>query len=261
MSEPFALSMIIAPAFLAGALLSAVHVPLGIEVLRRGIIFLDLAVAQFAALGMIAFHVHFEDYGIGPDDAIFGGVLAGLGMALLCAFVLHYLEKRAGRYQEALIGSAFVFAASLSILVMSGDPHSGERMRDVLAGQILWTTWRDLINYGPIFLIVLATWWLIKAQRQRMFYLLFAVTIPFSVKLIGVYLVFASLILPALSTIHVDRYRCLTGYLLSAFSFAAGLAFSYYQDLPSGPSIVITMFATSFIFYILKSKNDPTSAA
>ena len=228
----------LAPAFVAGALITLAHVPLGIEVLRRGIIFLDLAVAQFAALGMLAFHVYIENHDMAPEYAEIGALGTGLILALLCAIGFNKLEKVAGIYQEALIGCAFVLAASVSIIIMSGDPHGGEQMRDILAGQILWVTFGDLAWYAPLFISISLTWLLLKKSRQRLFYILFALTIPFSVKLIGVYLVFASLILPALATVKVLRYRVFVGYALSIMSFALGLLASYIWDLPSGPAIV-----------------------
>ena len=137
MSTAFDIVLLLSPAFVAGAIISLVHVPLGQEVLKRGIIFLDLAVAQFAALGMLAFQVllNIDEYSyLGMYDPLASGLLA----ALLCAFTFHILEKYAGRYQEALIGCVFVFAACLSLILMENDPHGGEQMKDILAGQILW---------------------------------------------------------------------------------------------------------------------------
>lgn len=230
--------IMLAPAFVAGALITLAHVPLGIEVLRRGIIFLDLAVAQFAALGMLAFHVYVENHDMAPEYAEIGALGTGLVLALLCAIGFNKLEKVAGIYQEALIGCAFVLAASASIIIMSGDPHGGEQMRDLLAGQILWVTLEDLAWYAPLFIFISLTWLFLKSSRQRLFYIMFALTIPFSVKLVGVYLVFASLILPALATVKVLSYRVITAYILSISSFALGLLSSYIWDFPSGPAIV-----------------------
>lgn len=231
---------LLTPAFIAGVLITLAHVPLGIEVLRRGIIFLDLAVAQFAALGMLAFHVYIENHNMAPEYAAMGALGTGLVLALLCAIGFHKLEKIAGVYQEALIGCAFVLAASMSIIIMAGDPHGGEQMKDILAGQILWITFEDLVWYAPLFVFVSLFWLFFKNARQRLFYIVFAVTIPFSVKLIGVYLVFASLILPALATVKVKHGRVFIGYVLSILSFALGLLSSYLWDLPSGPAIVCT---------------------
>lgn len=242
---------LIAPAFIAGAIICLAHIPLGIEVLGRGIIFLDLAVAQFAALGMVAFHVIFEGHDMTPEYATFGSLAFGLGLALLCALGLHKIEAQSGKFQEALIGSAFIFAASVSILLIAGDPHGGEEMKDILAGQILWITWSDLSLYTPIFTAVFILWTFFENMRNKLFYVLFALTIPFSVNLIGVYLVFASLILPALATIHTATNRPLKAYGLSLSAFGVGLLMSYFLDLPSGPAIVVTMIFLSSIYFFI----------
>lgn len=246
---------LLAPAFIAGAMISLVHISFGIEVLKRGIIFLDLAVAQFAALGMVAFHVFIEGHahgeGLSENYMAIGSLCAGLSMAIVCAIGLNTLEKYSGRYHEALIGSAFVIAASMSILIISNDPHGGEQMKNILAGQILWITWKDLVLYSPIFILMASIWLFAKTKRQQIFYILFAMTIPFSVKLIGVYLVFASLILPALATVKILKSRWIKSYVISALSFAVGLIASYIIDIPSGPAIVMSMLAVSLLFWFV----------
>ena len=232
---------LLAPAFMVGAMISLAHVPLGQEVLKRGIIFLDLAVAQFAALGMIAFHVYFDNEMMDPRNAEIYSLFCGLGLALACAIGLNKIEKHAKNYQEAIIGSAFICAASLTILIMSGDPHGGDEMKNILAGQILWVTWEKVFYFAPLFLCIAMIWMYSKRQNGYLFYILFAVTIPFSVSLIGVYLVFASLILPALATTNEYKYRFLKGYSVSVIAFSLGLILSYYIDGPASPTIVIAM--------------------
>lgn len=248
--------MLLAPAFTAGAIISLAHIPLGMDVLKRGIIFLDLAVAQFAALGMTTFHIFIDNENMSPELSAIGSLFFGLVFALISSLGLYSLEKRVGKYHEALIGCAFVFAASFSILLMSSNPHGGEEMKDIMAGQILWVTWDDLALYGPVFLITAAIWHFLKLSRQSLFYILFALTIPFSVKLAGVYLVFASLILPALATVNLQHHRQITAYGLSVLSFATGLAVSYLFDVPSGPAIVLTMFIACFSFNIKYHNNN-----
>lgn len=245
---------LMAPAFAAGLLIALIHVPLGIEVLRRGIIFLDLAIAQFAALGMICFHILFEgtDFSFAYHPA--GPLLSGLVFALICAGGFQIAEKRVGAYQEALIGAAFIGAASLSILIIAGQPHGSEQIKDILAGQILWITWRDIFNYGPVFVITALLWSLLKTKRTQFFYLAFALVIPFSVKLAGIYLVFASLVLPALATIKMKRRRIIAGLGLSALSLLAGLMFSYMADVPAGPAIVLSLIFLSAAFFYLHSR-------
>jgi len=238
---------LLAPAFVAGAFISLAHVPLGQEVLKRGIIFLDLAVAQFAALGMIAFQVllNIDEYSY---LGMYGPLASGLIAALTCAFTFHALEKHAGRYQEALIGCAFVLAASLSILLMANNPHGGEEMKNILAGQILWADWSDIKIAAPVFIFVFAIWHIFKDKREFLFYPLFALAIPFAVKMIGIYLVFASLIFPALAVVKLIDHKVLWGIVVSLFGYSLGLATSYIFDWPSGPAIVLSMALCSFLF-------------
>lgn len=247
------LILLILPAFVAGALISIVHVPLGQEVLRRNIIFLDLAIAQFAGLGMIIFHAFAHVYIEGSLLLeTYGGLACALLLALLCAIGFQYIESRAGKYQEALIGSAFIVAASLTLLIMSDDPHGNQEIKDILAGQILWVGWQEIIKFAPVFLGVLAAWHFFKPLRPKMFYFLFALAIPFSVQLIGIYLVFASLILPALAVIYVERAPKLKGYVLSLLGYFFGLVLSYFCDWPSGPAIVLSfsiVCGIGFVFY------------
>ncbi len=238
---------LLAPAFCAGVIISLVHVPLGQEVLKRGIIFLDLAVAQFAALGMIAFKVfvRVDEYSY---IGIYGGLFTGLVTALLCAFSFQYLEKYSGRYQEALIGCAFVLSASLSLLIVGSSPDGGENIKNILEGQILWTDWSDLKLIVPVFLVAFLAWNFLKEKRSILFYPLFAVVIPFSVNLIGVYLVFASLIFPALAVVKSRNYNLIKGLAISVVAYIFGLGASYIFDWPSGPALVVA-FAIIASFY------------
>lgn len=244
---------LLAPAFVAGALISLVHVPLGQEVLRRNIIFLDLAVAQFAALGMIAFQTFlvFDEFSL---LSAYGRLGAGLAAAIFCSIIFHYFEKRAGEHQEALIGCAFVFAASMGLLIVANSPHGGEEIKDILEGQILWTSWSHISFVAPIFVAVFLAWVIFKNKRSFLFYPLFAITIPFAVSMIGVYLVFASLIFPALALVRVERNKMLFGVIISIVSYLLGLIASYLFDWPAGPAIVITMAVVSFTFYEVEKR-------
>jgi zinc/manganese transport system permease protein len=238
---------LLAPAFVAGVLISLVHVPLGQEVLKRGIIFLDLAVAQFAALGMIAFQTFIivDEYSL---LAGYGRLGAGLVAAILCAVIFHFLEKKSGQYQEALIGCAFVLAASMGLLLVANSPHGGEEIKNILEGQILWTSWGGVTFVAPIFAAVFIAWMIFKNKRSFLFYPLFAITIPFSVSMIGVYLVFASLIFPALAVAKRQDYRVIAGVCISILSYLLGLIASYLFDWPAGPSIVLFLSIISFLF-------------
>ena len=242
---------LIAPAFVAGVIISFVHVPLGQEVLRRGIIFLDLAVAQFAALGMMAFQAFakVDEYSVWAG---YGRLGAGLLSAVLCSFLFHVLEKKSGRYQEALIGCAFVLAASLGLLIVANSPHGAEEIKNVLEGQILWTSWSHIQFVLPVFVIVFLIWSVFKNKKLFLFYPLFAITIPFSVSMVGGYLVFASLIFPALAVERIQNHKVFFGLVVSILSYILGLVSSYIFAWPAGPAIVFMMATTSCLFYIIR---------
>jgi zinc/manganese transport system permease protein len=220
---------ILLPPLLAGLVVLATHVPLGQQVLRRGIVFIDLAIAQIAGLGVIAAHA------MGWEAAGWRVQAAALTAALVGAATFRFTEKRWPKRQEALIGSAFVLTASLGILLLSGDPHAGEQLKDLLVGQILWVNYKDLLPLAMLSAVVLALWLGLRlGERPLGFYIAFAVMITASVQVVGVYLVFASLILPALAS----PKRPAAAWLIGAAGYALGLLASGLYDLPAGAAIV-----------------------
>ena len=225
---------ILGPAFVAGLLVVATHVPLGREVLKRGLIFIDLAVAQVAGVGVIAAGMlHFESG--------WQVQLAAVTAALLGAVLLTWTERKFPDVQEALIGVLFALAATGSILLLANNPHGGEQLKDLLVGQILWVQYSTLGYVALLYAAVLAVWFGLGRARigHAGFYLLFAVAITASVQLVGVYLVFASLIVPALATRLLHGARGTAVALgVGVLSYAAGLAVSAMFDLPSGAVIV-----------------------
>jgi len=223
---------ILGPAFIVGLLVLTTHVPLGQEVLKRGIIFIDLAIAQIAGLGVIlAWRFGWEAHGWEVQ-------MAALSAALVGALVLSWMEKHWGQHQEALIGITFILAATASILLLANNPHGGDSLKDLLVGQILWITWEQLL---PTALVTSLILWLLFNFRQKLgnlgFYILFALAVTSSVQLVGVYLVFASLIIPALGSIG-HKKSLLTGFIIGALGYGFGLIISSLFDLPSGAVIV-----------------------
>lgn len=225
---------ILGPAFLAGLLVVATHVPLGQQVLSRGIVFIDLAIAQIAGLGVIAAQV------FGWEAPGWTTQLAAVCAALLGALLLTWSDRRWPQLQEALIGVLFVLAATAGILLLADNPHGGEHLKDLLVGQILWVTISDLLPVLILYAAVLVTWFVFGRRLGHLgFYALFAVTVTASVQLVGVYLVFASLIVPALATRNYPSSGQLGwGYLLGVGGYALGLLISAVYDLPSGAVIV-----------------------
>ncbi|MCG6876082.1 MAG: metal ABC transporter permease [Betaproteobacteria bacterium] len=231
------LLQILLPALVAGLLIALTHVPLGVRVLERGIVFIDLAVAQIAGLGVIvADRLGFEPKGLAVQAA-------ALTAALLAALALAWTERRWPAVQEAIIGVSFVLAASAALLVLANNPHGAEHLKDLLNGQILWVTPKMLAVAAVVSAFLLALW-KIAAGRMRglEFYLVFACAVTLSVQLVGVYLVFATLIIPALATRNLRR-RLAWGYGLAALGYAAGLAASAAFDLPSGATVVWALAA------------------
>jgi zinc/manganese transport system permease protein len=233
---------IIGPALLAGALVAATHVPLGTQVLARGIVFIDLAVAQIAALGVVvADYAGFEARGAAAQLAAFGAALCG-------GAVLTWTESRWPRLQEALIGVAFVLAATAAILLLAHNPHGGEHLKDLLSGQILWVTPRSLVLPAIVSAAILVAWFVAGERLGRIgFYMLFACAVTISVQLVGIFLVFATLIIPALATSRVTSGRLIKGYAVAIGAYLLGLAASTLFDAPSGPSIVWALAGTGIL--------------
>ncbi len=240
------LSILVAP-FLAGVLVLATHVPMGSEVLRRGIVFIDLAIAQIAALGVIV---------AGLLDVAPGGwqvQLAAATAAVAGALLLTWTEKRWPDVQEAQIGAVFVLAATAGLLLLARHPHGGEHLHDLLAGQILWVGMGQLGLPAAITALVLAVWFGWRERLPRLgFYLLFALAVTVSVQLVGVYLVFASLIVPALGVRQqAPRRRLPLAYAIGLGGYALGLVLSAILDLPSGALIVWSLAALAVLTHAL----------
>lgn len=228
---------ILGPAVVAGLLVLSTHVPLGQVVLKRGIIFIDLAIAQIAGLGVLLAGV------MGWENNIWAVQASAVSAALLAAAGLNWTEKRWPHSQEPLIGLLFVLAATGSILLLAENPHGAEHLKDLLVGQILWSTWHSLIPIALLYAVLLVIWFKWHARLGHWgFYIIFAFVVTASVQLVGVYLVFASLIIPALTTRRMSgKPRLVAGYLLGASGFIAGVVLSALFDLPTGAVIVWTM--------------------
>ncbi len=241
------------PALLAGLLVLLTHVPLGREVLQRGIIFLDLAIAQIAAFGVIivkSFLFHDSSYVIQTIIAIIFAIGAAVG--------LYRLRKLEVRVQEAIIGILFILAATGSILVLAADPHGGERLKAILVGQILWLQPMQLVPLAIIYSVILAGWLSLRAKfGDWLFYPLFAITITLSTQVVGVYLVFASLIIPAIVTLRRSR-PLLKGFAIGAMGYVSGLLFAALFDLPAGAAIVWSLAASAAVYQLMSFLFDKT---
>lgn len=237
------------PALVAGLLVTATHVPLGIQVLNRGIVFIDLAIAQIAGLGVIlADWFGFEPQGWGVQASALAAAITG-------AVVLTWTEKHWPEVQEAIIGTVFILAASGALIVLAANPHGAEHMKDMLVGQILWVNPSRLLPVTIAYALILATWFAFRERIGRIgFYLLFACAVTISVQLVGLYLVFTTLIVPALATRRYAERRLAIGYGLGAAGYALGLIVSAWSDWPSGPAVVWVMTALALVLFAFNQR-------
>jgi len=242
---------ILGPALVAGLLVLVTHVALGARVLDKGIVFIDLAIAQIAGLGVIgADALGLPEGGIAVQAAAVAAALAG-------ALLLTWTEKMWPEIQEALIGVMFVLASCAGILMLSNNPHGGEHLKDLLVGQILWVgktqiLWLALVT---VVLGLAMLTGLVERLGRFGFYATFAIAVTASVQLVGVYLVFTSLIVPALATRGMSgRARFIAGYGVGAVGYALGLALSALLDLPSGAVIVWVLAVMAVVFATLKGR-------
>ena len=230
---------ILAPGLVAGIIVTAAHAPLGIEVLKRGIVFIDLATAQVVGLAIILLGLWLEE----PVSLVHQGVIFGAGIAV--ALFFRWIERVSPDEQEAVIGSSFIVAASAGLLVLANDPHGGKALSEVLSGQILFISWADVATFLPVYLLFAIAWSVSPRLRTGTgFFVLFALVITSSVQLVGVYVVFASLILPALAARKGKGYALGRAYASGVVSVVAAILISAVADLPAGPFLVLC-FAVS----------------
>ena len=240
---------ILLPALAAGLLVTSTHVPLGMQVLARGIVFIDLAIAQIAGCGvLLADQFGFDADGIAVQIAALAAALGG-------ALLLTWTERIWPDVQEAVIGVVFILGATGSVLLLASNVHGSEHLRDLLVGQILWARPSRLLWAALVYAVILFLWFGWKDRLGRTgFYVLFALAVTVSVQLVGLYLVFATLIVPPLATRKMTRRRLVAAWAIGAAGYAVGLVVSTALDLPSGPVIVWTLVILALAWYAIFSR-------
>src|SRR5436305_15048254 len=173
---------IVWPALVAGLLVTATHVPLGTQVLARGIVFIDLAIAQIAGCGVLLA----DQLGFEPEGAAMQ--VAALAAALGGALLLTWTERVWPEVQEAVIGVVFVLGATGSVLLLASNVHGSEHLRDLLVGQILWAQPTRLVWAALLYAAILVLRFGLGERLGRTgFYVLFALAVTVSVQLVGLY--------------------------------------------------------------------------
>jgi zinc/manganese transport system permease protein len=248
------------PPLVACLVIVAIHSYLGLHVIAREVIFVDLSLAQMAALGSAVAVLA----GRQPDST--SAFLYALGFTSLGAalFALTRTEEKGRVPQEAIIGIVYVVASAAAILVADRTPRGGEAIKDILVGSLLWVSWPVIARLAAVYAVIGLFHWVLRRRfltisfqpetalangwRIRwwdfLFYLSFGIVITFSVPIAGVLLVFSFLVVPAAIAFQFTRRYgalALVAWLAGAVASASGLLVSFHYDLPTGP-IVVCMF-------------------
>lgn len=207
--------------------------PLGTQVLARGVVFIDLAVAQAAAAAALWVAAVVDHPNAWTTQA-----MATTG-AMACAAAVAWLSRRWPQQREALIGLLYVFGASMALLGAGQDPHGRERLSQLLAADVLWADWPQVLVLGTCAAAVaLSRRWL---PRDAVFYPGFALVASLAVPVLGLFVVFAALIAPALwQRSGVQAWLAGLGAVLAS---ALGLLASWVLDVPSGAAVALSLSA------------------
>jgi zinc/manganese transport system permease protein len=242
--------------FVAGLVLTAIHAWFGLHVLARGVVFVDLSLAQMAALGLTV--AILAGHGVQSDGGYWYALAFALAGAILFALVRAY-EHRI--QQEAIIGIVYAVSASLAVLALDRAPQGAEHIKQLMIGSILTVTPQEVGAIAALYMLIGLVHFAFRralvdvsfepqlaAARGRrvffwdvVFYGSFALVVTSSVRVAGVLLVFAYLIVPAaLAGVLTAalRRRLVVAWALGALLTAAGLVASWEWDLPTGPAIV-----------------------
>jgi len=239
------------PAFILAMALVFIHAIFGLEIIKRGVIFTDLAIGQFAAIGVAMSLLFFE----GAHTFLLTFVFA-LSGALLIAIATHRVA-----YIEAFIGMLYAFGASSIILLLSNTTQGTELFNKLQATDILFTTVSDLteplILYSVVAILFFTLYHRLQGLvREALFFTLLALTVTSSVQLAGVLVVFILLIVPALVALLQERFAKLPfAWICGSFIIILAMVFSYSYDLPTGYTIVFIGALVGIVWSLVRGKN------
>ncbi len=232
-------------------ILVMLHSYFGMEILKRGIIFTDLAIAQFAALGSsVSLGYFHEEYFYALT----------LGFALLSAFLIAFASTRK-LHLEAFIGILYVLGASGIMMVLSHSAEGMEHFKSLLASDILFTPPMEVVKSAIIYAFIALVLSVIYPKlegflKELLFFSLLAITVTSSVSLAGVFVVFVLLIAPPFVALSLGLKKPLFGSFLFGWFFSiCAIVISYFYDLPTGYSIVfLGAFLTALIVLATSKK-------
>jgi zinc/manganese transport system permease protein len=259
------------PPLVACLVIVAIHSYLGLHVIAREVIFVDLSLAQMAALGSAVAVLA----GVPGDAPLALGYSLGFTTLGAALFALTRTHEKGRVPQEAIIGIVFVVASAAAILVADRTPRGGEAIKDTLVGSLLWVNWPTIARLTGVYAVLGLIHWFLRnrfltisfdpetavAQGWKIrlwdfwFYLLFGVVITFSVPIVGVLLVFSFLVVPAAVAFQFTKSTpvlAVLSWLTGALASGTGLWVSFKFDLPAGPVVVCAFGLILLLAYSLR---------
>ena len=269
--------------FLAGLILTGIHAYLGVHVVERGVIFVDLSLAQIAALGTTMAYLAGHDL----HDPVTYFWSLGFTIVGAAIFALTRVHHETRIPQEAIIGIVYAVSAAAAILAMSKAPEGTEHLKDMLVGNILTVSWREIITTAILYTLVGIFHYVFRKRFLAisidanaaaasglnvkfwdfLFYTSFGFVVTSSVTIAGVLLVFSYLIVPSVAAMLFSRSigtRLAIGWTMGAIVSAAGILASFQLDLPTGATIVCTfgvaLVLLAIVRVLTRSKEDAIAA-
>ena len=239
------------PAFVLVVFLVFIHAIFGLEIIRRGVIFTDLAIGQIAAIGMAISITYFHGQWQTPMV---------LGFAVLAALLISYASKRVVHI-EAFIGLLYALGISSLMLLLAQSSEGTELFKQISAADILFTSPEDLVESGLTYLSVSLVMFLVypKTQgiiKELLFFSMLAIVVSSSVQNSGVLVVFSFLIAPAYLALVQEKVKpLLFAWMMGSFSALLAMILSYFYDLPTGYTIIFVLVSITLLgVWILSPK-------
>lgn len=254
------------PPIVAALVILSIHAYLGLHVIAREVIFVDLAFAQIAALGTTV------GFLFGIEVGSPGSLAAAFGFTLVGAFIFSMTRMEESPVpQEAIIGIAYVVASAAVILLAGLTAEGAEHVAETLTGTLIWVDWPTIGRMAGAYVVVGAFHWVFRrpllmvsfvpesVHNLRMwdflFYVTFGIVISFSVETAGVLLVFSALVIPAVvAFLYTDRFRTalFIAWGVGALAIVGGIVSSFVWDLPTGPLLVCAFGAVLVAAFALR---------
>lgn len=259
------LDLILAP-FAAAVVILAINAYFGLHVIRRGVIFVDLAFAQIAAVGSTLALL----FGAAAGTAT--AHLFAFGFTLLGALVFSFTRMEESAVpQEAIIGISYVIASAAVILLASFTPEGAEHVSETLTGSLIWVTWPTVVELAAIYALIGVFHYVLRHRMLAIsfapetvgsvrpwdfvFYVTFGVAITFSVAVAGVLMIFSTLVIPAvIAFLYTRRFgsALLIAWGSGVAAIASGLLVSFAWDLTTGPLLVCAFGAVLVVAAALR---------